>query len=215
MTDKRQLAATFLILLPGVWTLAAAVPTSFYFGWTYDRRLFEIYLPGLLIAGWLSDKTGEWYGQSFAVALQDGVIAVCVAFAAALLLARSQRWQARRWLRSIAVLISLTLPWSVVFHGFASPGAFRAAGLTLATGYVGCAMAGSVLPVSGQLRAALLAIALAIGVFLAVWEVHPLGWAHAGGLLSALVLLVMCIAQALRHGTEPQNKAMKLTKRWS
>jgi threonine/homoserine efflux transporter RhtA len=154
-----------------------------------STRFFHLHQIPLGIQAWLSERSGEWYTPAYSVAAQDAALSLAVAAALSGILVRWSLWQDVAWLRIGIGLLSLLLPWQPFVPQFDNPEWHSVAAWTLATGYSATILVAVVLPFRLQMRRTLLAIALLLGVTLAVWRLESWEWLLGGSLLAALVLL--------------------------
>jgi hypothetical protein len=178
-----------------VWWALAAAAGSLYFGWNHDPRFFHLYQIPLSVQAWLSERSGEWYTPAYSVAAQDGVLSLTFAATLAGILVKWNLWQDVPWLRIGVGLLSLLLPWQPFVAQFDNPEWHRIVAWTLAGGYAVAILLGLVLPFRLQMRRTLLAIALLLGVTLAVWRLERWEWVLAGSLFAALLLLAYGLAR--------------------
>ncbi len=195
MTRRLGYLATFLFVLPTVWWTLAAAVMSLYFGWNHDPRFYHLYQVPLTVQAWVSERTGEWYTPAYSVAAQDGALSVTIAAAVAGVLVKWRLWQGVPWLRTGVCLLSLLLPWRPFVAQFERPAWHRVAAWAVWAGYASTILLALLLPFRLQMRRALLAVALALGVTLAIWRIESWQWLLAGSLLASFVLLAYGLAR--------------------
>jgi hypothetical protein len=195
VTRRAGYLATLFLVLPTVWWALAAAASSLYFGWNHDPRFFQLYQIPLGVQAWVSERSGEWYTPAYSVAAQDGVLSLTIAAALAGVLVKWNLWQDVRWLRIGVGLLSLLLPWQPFVAQFDNPEWHSVAAWTLPAGYSIAILLAFFLPFRLQMRRTLLALALLLGVTLAVWRIEGWEWLLAGSLVAALILLAYGLAR--------------------
>ena len=197
--DDERFFPAFVVCLPTVWWLAQEIPGLFYDGWFHDERFFDIYWLPATFFSWLSERTGDWWGQTYWVATQDAVVGITIAAGLGLLLRRSQAWTGQPGLRAVVAAVGVLLPWYRLVESLDRPDYYALGAYSLAGAYGIAAVGGFLLPTTPQVRAVLLGLALAIGGSLALWRLEQWSWLLSGSLAASLALLVRSAVRVVKN----------------